>query len=267
MVKKLFRYEFSYYLKRMFPLYLVVMGLSVLNRLLQLFETKAVSYDIAFWSSVAAVSIAVIVSFVMLVVVAVTRFYRNLFRSEGYLSMTLPVRMEDHVATKLLCALLFFVITSAVTFLAITVCTLGDVNIELWKAFGYLYRAASKELPWMPLYFVEFFLCILMAAAGTFLLFYTCMALGHLAKKNRIAVSVGIFIGYYFFCQILFTAAMILIFGVFGWDIEMLYEFLNEDENLVIQFFLLSGLLVTTVMSGLYYFITVRILKRRLNLE
>lgn len=266
MVNKLFKYEFSFYLKRMLPIYFVIFGTALMNRLIQVFESDELSYRILFVSASAAVGITIVVGFVMFLFITVIRFYRNLFLDEGYLTLTLPVGMDAQIRAKYAAAILYFVITAAVALLALGITTVGDVFSELVKAAVYLYRKCAAELPMTPLYIGEFLIGVLLSVSKIILLLYACIALGHLAKKNRISAAVGIFIAWFFFCLILFTFFTILIFAVWDFSLDKWFRLFNNDENLVIQSLLCLHILRASLFSAVYYFITVRILKRRLNL-
>ena len=115
MVKKLFKYEFMYYLKALLPYQIIIPITALVNRIIQLFETKTDIYNIIFGSSVFMFIASVIVSMVMAFVLAISRFYKNLFTSEGYLTLTLPVTATNHIFVKL---------TTAVTFVFATIINL-----------------------------------------------------------------------------------------------------------------------------------------------
>ena len=137
MVKQLFKYELSYYIRRL-PLYFIIVGFTaVMARFVQIFESDVMAYNILLTSSVSIFGIAVLVCAIMTVFSAVTRFYKNLFSPEGYLTLTLPVTTGQHLFVKLTCAMLSILLTAIVALAGVYVITAGDFLVEVLKAVKY----------------------------------------------------------------------------------------------------------------------------------
>ena len=140
MVKKLLKYEFAFYFKRLLPLGLMVLGTALLNRILQFFESDNTPYRIMFGSSVALLVIAIAASLIGTLVIAVGRFYRNIFSNEGYLTMSLPVSSEQHLTAKLTAAFVCTLLVGLFAFLGFSIATSGEVFAEMVKAFNFLMK-------------------------------------------------------------------------------------------------------------------------------
>ena len=138
MVKKLIKYDFMSFFRVIFPIQLILLGIALLNRLIQFFENDSIVYGIIFISSVVLIVISSIVCLVMTTVLAIVRYYKGLYSNEGYLSFTLPVTVNQHLISKLIVAILFNLGSVFSIFLAFCVASLGEVNIEIFKAAGYL---------------------------------------------------------------------------------------------------------------------------------
>ena len=106
MVKKLFKHEIFALWRLMAPIWGVLFGVSILGRFIQLFEQETVAYDIVSGSAIFFYIVALLACLVCPFVFAITRFYRNLFKGEGYLTLTLPVTTDQHILVKLVVAVL-----------------------------------------------------------------------------------------------------------------------------------------------------------------
>ena len=83
MVRKLIKHEMNAFARSMLPMEIILLGMAVLTRFVQLFETESSAYNTVRTSSIVMFVIAIVVCLVMTVVVSIRRFYVNLFSSEG----------------------------------------------------------------------------------------------------------------------------------------------------------------------------------------
>ena len=97
MVKKLMKFELASYMRSLLPFQLILLGIALLHRFVQLFENDGDAYWTFFSSSTAIIIIACIVTLVATVALCIARFYKNMFTGEGYLSFTLPVTVHQHI--------------------------------------------------------------------------------------------------------------------------------------------------------------------------
>ena len=270
MVKKLLKYEFSFYYKRMLPLYLIVLGTAFLNRITQFFEAETSAYQVIFVSSVVLLSVASMAAIIGMMVISVSRFYKNMFTNEGYLTLSLPVTSEQHLASKLTAAVIWSIITGICVVTGIAVATAGDVFAELMKAGFYIVR----RIIWPEVhgnfiaYAVEFILAVLAADIKIILLFYACLSIGQRAKKNRVGLSVGCFFIYYFACQILGTICVILVTLLTESQLMVKFlEFVEKNATLCVHLGLCFVIIWNLIFAAVYFLISNHILKKKLNLE
>ena len=109
---------------------------------------------------------------------------------------------------------------------------------------------------------------LVVVSAVSMLLFYTCIAVGQLAKKNRVLLAFGVFFGYYFACQILGTIAIIIL-TTYGRQLGI-YKLLSwiANNSPATDHLVAAGLIVFNLILGtIYYLITQHIMKKKLNLE
>lgn len=269
MVKKLAKYEIYAYSRTMLPMFIILLGVGLLTRFVQLFENNTTAYSIVNGSSIVALVVSVIVCLVMTVFVAISRYYKNLFSREGYLSFTLPVTPSQHIFTKCSIAVLFFIIGAVLSGLAIVIATEKEVLTEIFKAAAYIIKKVTAVVPakHYVFYIIEAFVLVITSLACELLLFYACMTIGQLARKNRILLSFGVYFIYYFITQILGTI-FIIVFAVFSERIvEVVGKFVAKHSFASIHLGLIGAILLTVILGTVYYIIIHYIMSKKLNLE
>ncbi len=268
MVKKLYKHEIEAYLRVWIPMQIVLLGMALLGRLIQLFEADSAVYTIINISSIIAYVVAVVVAIGLTFVFSVVRFYKNLFTAEGYLSFTLPVTPTQHILTKLFTAMLFYAATAVTVLLSVCIITMGDVLCEVGKAIGYLWRVLVDEVgAHLAFYVAELTVLLAVLLMTTLLLYYACMSVGQLSNKNRVLMAVAAFFVYYLITQVFGTVVIVIGFVVpESWLLFFENWFICYTKEafhwIFCGFIVWEGLLGTA-----YAFLTRHILRRRLNLE
>lgn len=268
MVKKLIKFEFIAWFRTMLPMLLILLGISGLTRIVQLFETETATYSIVNTSSIVALCISILVCSVMCVAVGVTRFYKNLFTNEGYLTLSLPVSYAGQIFAKLITAVAFTAITAVGIIVSINVATLGDVSHELCKAFGYLVKKYFGYLGANGAFYVlEVIIMVIAIEAKSFLLLYACISIGQLAKKNRVLAAFGTFFAYYLICQILGTVFIIVseTVGTGLWD--WIDAFFCKHYYTAMHLLFCGIILFEVIMGAVYYLISYTVMRKKLNIE
>lgn len=269
MVKKLFKHEINAYLRTIIPMHMVLIGIAILSRFVQLFDNNSVSYNIVFYSSIVAFGIGVVVCIILTFVFGIRRFYTNLFTSEGYLSFTLPVTPTQHIIVKNIVAVMSQISSIIMILVATCIITFGDVCIELFKAAGYLIKLVYQE--WgqhTTLFILEIILALVVGISTTYMLFYACIALGQRAKKNRVAAAVGIFFIYYLIIQVIATICIIIV-TTFPeqFDFYNIEKYILNHPVLSTHVILCSIIMISGLLNLLYFTITKRTITKKLNLE
>lgn len=269
MVKKLFKQELISYIRSLLPMELVLLGIAALTRIIQFFEVDSISYEIISVSSIVALVVSMVVCLVMTEVIAIKRYYSNLFTNEGYLTLTLPVANSAHIITKLVCAVCVNIISFLNVILAVCIATAGEVCKEIFKAGFYL---LEKFIEYTKVdgvfYIIEIIILFIVTLAVQMLLFYTCITLGQMAKKNRVLAAFGVYFGYYFICQTLGT--VMTVFATAFYDIlplEQIALFAERNPYEFVHIILCLSIILSLVMGLIYYAISIRVINRKLNLE
>lgn len=269
MVKKLIRYDFRSFFRLIFPAQLILIGIAGINRIVQLFEPAEndATYTSVFGSSVALFIVGCIALILLTLIVAMVRFYQGMYSNEGYLSHTLPVKPSQHIISKLLTAFLFELGSVLAIFISLNVITLGDVNIEVYKAIGYLVKELFGEYGvHSMLFIVEVILCALISMLTTVLMLYMCISIGQLAKKKKILLAVGVLFGLYVLGQMLGTVLIIIVATM---DPNMLEAIEQWIENNMITFMHISfcgGFVLDAIAALIFFFVNRHIMAKKLNL-
>ena len=270
MVKKLLKYELIYYLRTfgMFLPIILVMGL--ITRLFMLFDSENIAGAIIKGSSIIMLLIASSALMVLAVVAAVVRFYKNMYSAEGYLTFTLPVTNSQHIFVKLAGAMICEVVCALTVILAWVIVIpgfdfynesiIGDL-LAFFEGFPHIFVIIFTLI-------IEYVLLMLVSMASTMLLYYACMTVGQLAKKNRILLAVGVYFAYYAVTQSASTIfgivfALLETVGGFG----VVTQFMTD--NMVATLYIIGaiGIVLNAGVAVLFWFITQKIMTKKLNLE
>ena len=273
MVKKLLKHELGSYIRILLPVNAILLIVATVARIVQFFESDTVTYNIVFWSSMVAVFMGIMASIFMTVIVAVIRFYKNLFTAEGYLTFTLPVTPAQHITVKLLGAVIFELISVFTILLSLVIVSAGDVLVEVIKAAVYLisrfFNEAGAEIAThFVFYAIEALIMFAISSVFGILVYYTCISIGQMARKNRVFMAVLAYFGYYMIMQILSTVFMV-VFTVLelAGALEPIFMFFENHAIASFHIIFCTAIAVYAGVSVLFFFINKKIITKKLNLE
>lgn len=265
MVKKLLKHEIYALWRLMVPIWCVLFGVAVLGRFVRLFEQETVAYSIINGSAVFFYVVSLVACIACPFVFAITRFYRNLFTGEGYLTLTLPVTTHQHIFAKLTASIVTGAVTLVAAAVSVILVTLGDLTVEIGKAVGYLLKLCARE--WgghLPMYAVEGLIAVIAVVVTETLLIYACICIGQQSKKNRVLAAVGAYFGVYVVKQVLGTI-LLLIGSAIDW--EPLWIWVSEHPFATVHLAMWGGIAIEGVLCVGFYWLSHRLITRRLNLE
>ena len=266
---KLLKYEWKACARTCLPMYAAVLLLALVNRLTMKDQVQELMYGIP-TALMGLLYFAVMVAvFVVTTVILIQRFYKNLLGDEGYLMFTLPVTVSQHIWAKTIIAVAMSIISIAAAVLSIGIIGsgaqmlvgLGDVLAGIGKSF--------TSDPNTLFYTLESSIWLLLLAGAALLFIYLCMALGHLAKKHRVLMSV---VWYFVLSTIAQFLFMFFIMGVGNLPLEGFWMALNDFLRGVgvagtIHIGMITLCLGTAVVGAVFFLVTRYILKNKLNLE
>ena len=269
MVKKLFKHEFIAYMRALLPMHLILLGVACLTRFVYFFEEETTIFNIIGTSSIIALVVASVVCLVMTFFNVITRFYKNMFTNEGYLSFTLPVTVDQHILVKVITGCLFIIFSLIFIVVAVLTASAGVLAVELIKAGVYLLKFLAEQIgSGFAGYVVEAIILALVTVISGILLFYACIALGQLSNKNRKIAAIGVYFGYYFVFQIFGTIMIILFSELQGSPLFIsIVNFIDTHPKATIHIGFWIGIVWTAILGLVYYAITRYIMKNKLNLE
>lgn len=269
MVKKLFKHEFLSYARVMSIVYVILLTMATANRVIQIFETDTIAYNIISVFSGITYGVSVAAAFGFSFVLGIIRFYRNLFTCEGYLSFTLPVTARQHISVKVITAVSMNILTVVVVLLSGCIVAAGEMLKEIIIAARYilnnLYDLVGGHMITVGL---EFILLILIASFSSVMLYYTFISIGQLFKKNRILAAVGVYFAYYVLTQIVSTVITIAIsiLGETG-ALDQMGIWITEHLATAIHLGMWGMIVLTALFAAVEFFVIKRIITRKLNLE
>ncbi len=204
MLGKLLKHEFRATARIMLPLYGAVLILAVLANLsfALIDATDSLFLHILFIFFIVVFFIGVVGSFVLTIVVMVSRFYRNLLKNQGYLMHTLPVTAHGHLWSKLIVSLVWFAATAVFIALVFLLTGLIQTNTSIGEIIAGLptweqIRAFLEESGFLGrgILLTSEFIAILIAECLVVCLhFYAAMSLGHACTKSKVLMSIVFFV-------------------------------------------------------------------------
>lgn len=223
MLKKLLKYDFRALFKFLLPCYIVLFALAAIGALLlAISEHNATNSDTEFLTLTVSITLYVMAVFACVIVCAVSivnRYEKNLFSGEGYLTLTTPATAEEHIFSKLLSAVIAFILTLLVAFASVLIVLIPyarTIYPNFKEVFEIIFNTESVLLLIEDL-IVKTVVLIFNAQA-----IYSCMCIGHLfVSKNRRAASVVAFVSYFVLSYIITFLSSV--YGLPAWMIEKWY--------------------------------------------
>lgn len=284
MLRKLIRHEMTATARIMLPMLLIVLLAAVGGNLstYQLLEA-----DNGFLSAIGVLLLmgfvlsifaACILSFVLMI----RRFYKNLLSDEGYLMMTLPVTVHEHIVGKLIVSVVWFALTGLTVFLSIFILLFQAEPAmrfirEVAEIFGVVIR---YQYGWHALVMgVELLLIFAAGTASMCLGIYAAMAIGHSFTSRKTLLSFAA----YFLMQFGFNVVQQGVVSLFdrmgaidsflAWMERSMTQTALADGTMLItpaltavHLVLLGALAITLIDALIFELITAYFMKNRLNL-
>lgn len=266
MLGKLIKYEISATARLFLPFYGALVLFAILNKVF--FSFKAQMPDFIMELTITMYAMIIVAIFVLTLIVMIQRFYKNLLCDEGYLMFTLPVKAWQHITSKLLVALLWIVLSVAVTLLTIIIMTFNSQMIpfliDLFRDFAIEVPLSDKTS--ILIFLVRLTISSLLSSLSSILMIYLSIAIGHLFGKHRILASFGAFLGITFAMQSFTTIFVFYMFKPIIQKIEALQNSFIEVNDALITLFTV-GDIINVIFCIVFFFITSYILQNKLNLE
>ena len=274
MLRKLMKHEFRATGRIMLPLFLILLVTSVgANFSVRgMLDTDSKFLNVLGVLLVMAFVIAIIGVCVMSMVVMVQRFYKNLLQDEGYVMMTLPVSVHQHIWSKLLVSAVWFALTIVVVCLACLVMAFDvDLVQQIAGGFRELFQEICRNL---SAYYaingtaviVEFLVLCFVGCCAMCLQFYAALSIGHSHPNHKMAWSVLWFFLMQFIMQFLFGTLVALLDE--SWFHHLLLGWTDNISGMAsVHLGMITVILGEVIYGAIFYILTTWFLKKHLNLE
>ena len=274
MLRKLMKHEFRATGRIMLPLFLILLVTAVgANFSVRgMLDTGSRFLNVLGALLVMAFVIAIMGVCVMSMVVMVQRFYKNLLQDEGYVMMTLPVSVHQHIWSKLIVSAVWFALTLVVVCLA---CLIMAFDVELVQQIAAGFRELFQEIYRnLSTYYAingtaivaEFLVLCFVGCCAMCLQFYAALAIGHSFPNHKMAWSVLWFFLTLFIMQFLGGMGIMLLDE--SWFHHLLLGWTDNISAMAsVHLGMVTVILGEVVYGAVFYILTTYFLKKRLNLE
>ncbi len=260
MLGKVLKYDLKALCRYLIPLYAVLFGLGIMIRLLGFFDNVSIIAIICGLMIVALVVLSCL-SFVLNGIFSVKYYLENLFKDEGYLTHTLPVKKGTLLFSKVLASLVTFSMTALVLIISLIVAFYQK------GLFVDVVKVLNLSIYGMSVYEFLLFMIVygIIGYVATILMVYAAIAIGYSRSSNKLVSSVVWGLIFYFVMEFLYL-------GLLGIIMIINPTFISNLDNSVfmmkdlITFFSIF-MVFTALIGGVYYYISYRFMDKKLNLE
>lgn len=253
MLGKLLKYDLKDIAKTIIPLMLITLGLSILTRILLLLGNNFEVFNVlAYFTSLFSLVCAVAVPFTTFIV-CIKRYYKNLFKAEGYLTHVLPVKRSDLINSKFISTIIFFI-------LAVIIFILSVIIIYYDQKLIASLNTIVEQLKTMLLPVI---LAVLIVYFSYYILIVTAYAIGQKNNEGKIKKSVIAGICLYFFNQLIALAGIGIIYIL---NKDFYFSLINNDIAVIKQV-LWFAIILNLIIIAIYYFITQKSLNNKMDIE
>lgn len=270
MLGKLIKYEMKATGRILLPIYSAVIIMGIISSLF--IRTRPdFTWNNKFIMLTALISIVlfialIIASLVLSFVISIYRYKQNLLGSEGYLMNTLPVAVWQNIAAKLTSAVIYQLLSIAVSLIAGFLFLVVGNNImisEIFNAFKDFFRfLIMYNNADMWLLIIEILFLIIVTTAASNMMVYSAISIGHSKNNHKVLNSVGVYIIFYIAGQ--FINTILITFG--GSLFDNLLTGINLTDSLPHIF--ITGICLLELAYGIVYFaIANYFMKNKLNLQ
>jgi len=267
MLSRLLKYEMRGLWKSLFPMFIVILGVSILvgiaGRAVYICDLN--SYNgivIGLLSGFTALGILGIYGVVVAsAIIIFYRFYKSVATDEAYLTFTLPVSIKAHLFARVISAFVFDFLLSAVLIVSLMLGSLiacGNITMVFDFIIDFADIFDILKGRWL-LYGSELFVFGLIASFATISETYFAIVIGSMiAKKKKGGAAILFILLVEFVISLIYEfSAIIIVFNMFA------TSFTEAKLQFVIWFYIV----LTAGLGTLAFFLSENMLKKRLNLE
>lgn len=263
MLGKLLKYDLKWVYKFIVVFYILALVFSLFSRIFSSIDNSLLFSILSGICNGFAIGM-LISSLINTLMRSWTRFIRNIYKDESYLTHTLPVSKNNIYLSKVLTAIIALFTTTMVILICLFICYYSKENIEVLKnileltASTYNTTVIKLILIFAIIFFLELIFIMLVG--------YTGIIIGHKSNSNKIIKSI-----IWSFCMYIGTQAitlgLVFIMGLFNKDIMNIINTTNIVNINGIKYILVGGILIYIVYNIIYYFIGKYQLEKGVNVD
>jgi hypothetical protein len=232
-----------------------------------IFDNGKIINDIIIGFSIITFVVSCAALMILSTVIGIVRFYKNMYSAEGYLTFTLPVTNAQHIFVKLFVAVVFQTVCLLTVAISGCIVLSGRGMIRgFMNAMQYAFTGIGAVN--MIVFIIEMIIMMLLSVASNMLVYYACITIGQTAKKNRILMAIGVYFIYYIITQITSTIFTIIITMVSMSDaLVKTVEWIANYPIPAMHILFGVSVIISAAITALFWFVTQRIMTKKLNLE
>lgn len=275
MLGKLIKHEFKATAKTFALLFAATIVLTVLTRFTDYIPANNIVLRLFIALVVVSCCILIFGGIIMAFISMIRRYYDNMMKDEGYLTHTLPVKIWQHIVTKLVTDLVWMIASLVVTAISLIILAIGTDSFDKFlKGFNEFINVVGDN-PRLIVYIVITILLLIMQFIVNLLCIFAAISLGQIFAKHKMFGAV------LFWC--LLNYAMGILTSVFMYlapnfvdemnqmDAEIatvttVSQYLDLYNGVIIKLFMLL-LVLELIMGTVYFIITNVMMEKKLNLE
>lgn len=263
MLGKLLKYDLKWTYKVIIVFYILSFVLSIIGRSLSLIENSVVFSAITQFTFGVAI-VMMISSLINCFTRLWSRFVKNLYKDESYLTHTLPVEKEKIYISKILSAFITVFTTAVAIIVCLFICYYSKENLETLKsileltASTYNTTVVGLLLLLASVFFLEVMFIVLIG--------YLSIILGYKSNKNKNVKTIVIGVLLYLLTQII-TVGLIFGLGLLNSNVMNLIKTKDVVDIDSIKNIMLIGIVIYVVYIIIYYLLGKSYFKKGVNVE
>lgn len=263
MLGKILKYDLKWVYKLVIIFYALSLFFSVIGRAFGMVDNSLVCdviSKICFGTAISMIVNSLINNLMRLW----SRFVRNLYKDESYLTHTLPVEKKHIYASKVISGIICIFTTIIVAVISLFICYYSEANLEVLK--NLLELAASTYNTTVLKLLLLIIIVVFLEIVYILLIGYVGIVLGHKSNTGKMAKSIVIGFVLYLAFQTL-TLGLIGVYGLFNPDVMNL---LNTTEIInieAIKSVMYAGIGIYIIYSVILYYLGKIELNKGVNVE
>lgn len=263
MLGKTLKYDLKWVFKILFVYYILAVAFAALGRIFGLIQNSVLAGIIT--EICYGVTIAMMINAIINCIMrSYVRFWRNFYKDEAYLTLTLPVEKQTLFLSKVLTSIITLFASIAVVLLSLFIAFYSKANMQALlstlKVISQSVKMSAVGLVCLIalLLFFEFIAITLLG--------FLALILGHRFSQNKVGKSILIGFGIHLILNII-LAVSILFVGLFNKGVKGIINSKGAVELSAIVIVFVIAILVTALFSLAIYFISQKQFKKGIDIE